>query len=267
MTLPPAPKMEARGVYLEYANRRLKQRLTVLNGISLDVREGELLCIVGPSGCGKSTFLSAIDGLTKVTRGQILVDGREVAAPGPDRAVVFQHDSLFPWRTVIQNVVYGMELQGRLSQRDRQDRARSFIDLVGLSGFENHYPSELSGGMRQRVNIARALAPDPELLLLDEPFAALDAQTREFMQGELLKILGKAKKTAIFITHQISEAILLGSRVAVFSARPAVVKAIIDVDLPEPRSLDLKRRPEFMELEERVWRLIEEESRRASLVH
>ncbi|MDB5650812.1 MAG: hypothetical protein JWL62_2332 [Hyphomicrobiales bacterium] len=261
-----SPKMEARGLRISFYNERIKRHLNVLDGIDLAVAEGELVSIVGPSGCGKSTFLAAVDGLTRVSGGEVRIDGRVVTKPGPDRAMVFQHDSLFPWRTVLQNVVYGIELQGAMSKSDMRNRGRSLVELVGLKGFEDHFPHELSGGMRQRVNIARALAPDPELLLLDEPFAALDAQTREFMQVELLKILSRAKKTAIFITHQIDEAIFLSNRVAVFSARPARVKEVIEIDLPKERTLALKHQPRFRDLQEHIWRLIEEESARTGLV-
>jgi NitT/TauT family transport system ATP-binding protein len=256
-------KLEARDVRLAFYNERMKRQLTVLAGIDLTVREGELVAIVGPSGCGKSTFLNAVDGLVKTTRGEIRVDGRIVTAPGPDRAMVFQQDSLFPWYTVARNVMYGLELQNRLGKDEMHDRADALIDLVGLSGFADHYPHELSGGMRQRVNIARALAPDPKLLLLDEPFAALDAQTREFMQVELMKILARTRKTALFITHQIDEAIFLADRVAVFSARPARIKEIVAVDLPANRMLEVKLQPRFRELYNHVWRLIQEESVRA----
>ncbi len=260
MNVSRAAKLEAQGVRLAFYNERMKRRLPVLAGIDLAVAEGELVAIVGPSGCGKSTFLGAVDGLVKLTGGAIKVDGRIVTAPGPDRAMVFQQDSLFPWRTVSRNVMYGLELQKRLPREAMRERAAQLVELVGLSGFAEHYPHELSGGMRQRVNIARALAPDPELLLLDEPFAALDAQTREFMQAELLKILARAGKTALFITHQIDEAIFLANRVAVFSARPARIKAIIDVNLPRERTLEVKLEPAFRELQDRIWRLIEEES-------
>jgi NitT/TauT family transport system ATP-binding protein len=265
MERPRAVKLEAKGVRLAFANERMKRQLAVLGGIDLEVREGELVAIVGPSGCGKSSFLNAVDGLVKLTGGDIRVDGRIVTAPGPDRAMVFQQDSLFPWRTVSRNVMYGLELQKRLSKEEMRSRAIGLVDLVGLSGFAEHYPHELSGGMRQRVNIARALATDPELLLLDEPFAALDAQTREFMQAELLKILARAGKTALFITHQIDEAIFLANRVVVFSARPARVKEVIDVDLPPARTLDVKLQPRFRELQDHIWRLIQEESARAPL--
>ena len=260
------PKLEVRGVGLAIDNERTGQRLAVLDGIEFRVGQGELVCIVGPSGCGKSTFLNAVDGLTKVSTGEIRVGGRTVTGPGPDRAMVFQHDSLFPWRTVLGNVVYGLELQGRRRPGERRARALELIELVGLAGFAEHYPHELSGGMRQRVNIARALVMDPELLLLDEPFAALDAQTREFMQLELLKILARAKATALFITHQISEAVFLANRVVVFSARPARIKAIIEVDLPTERTLATKHHPTFMALEDRIWRLIEQEAQRTGML-
>jgi NitT/TauT family transport system ATP-binding protein len=256
------PKLEAKNVRLAFYNERMKRRLQVLDGIDLKLFAGELVAIVGPSGCGKSTFLNAVDGLTKLNGGEIRVDGKLIAAPGPDRAMVFQQDSLFPWYTVKRNVMYGLELQNRLGKDEMLDRADALIDLVGLTGFADHYPHELSGGMRQRVNIARALAPDPELLLLDEPFAALDAQTREFMQVELMKILARARKTALFITHQIDEAIFLADRVAVFSARPARVKEIVAVDLPASRTLEVKLQPRFRELYNHVWRLIQEESAR-----
>jgi NitT/TauT family transport system ATP-binding protein len=260
MKAPRPTKLEVRNVSLAHYNERTRQVLPVLDDISLNVFEGELVSIVGPSGCGKTTFLNAIDGLTKVTQGRILVDGRDIQGPGPDRALVFQNDSLFPWRTVVQNVAYGLDLQGKLGKRERRERALRLVELVGLNGFEEHYPHELSGGMRQRVNIARALAMEPQLLLLDEPFAALDAQTREFMQVELLKILARAKTTALFITHQINEAVFLSHRVAVFSARPARIKDIIDIDLPAARMLDLKHEASFVTLERRIWRLIEEEA-------
>ena len=261
-----AVKLSARGVRIDFWNERIKRNLRVLDGVDLEVREGELLAIVGPSGCGKSTFLGAVDGLVKMRGGEIRVDDVRVDKPGADRAMVFQQDSLFPWRTVMRNVSYGLELQGRLPKAEIRDRAASLVELVGLKGFGEHYPHELSGGMRQRVNIARALATDPQLLLLDEPFAALDAQTREFMQVELLKILARAKKTALFITHQIDEAVFLADRVAVFSARPARIKAIVDVDLTGQRTLETKLQPRFRDLQERIWRLIEEEAEKTGLL-
>ena len=258
-------KLEVRRLALVHYNERTRAALRVLDGIDFAVAEGELVAIVGPSGCGKTTLLNAVDGLVRPTSGEIRVDGRVVERPGPDRAFVFQHDSLFPWRTVARNVSYGLELQGRLAKTEIAARAQRLIELVGLAGFESHFPHELSGGMRQRVNIARALAVEPELLLLDEPFAALDAQTREFMQVELMRILARAKATALFITHQISEAIFLSNRIVVFSARPARIKDIVAVDLPAARTLDMKHLPAFVALEQRIWRLIEEEAARTGM--
>jgi NitT/TauT family transport system ATP-binding protein len=260
------PKLEARDVSLWHYNERMKQPLEVLRGIDFSVFEGELVAIVGPSGCGKTTFLNAVDGLVPVSGGEIRVDDRAVDAPGPDRAFVFQHDGLFPWRTVRQNVSYGLEIQGKTTKAAMNERAGAIVELVGLRGFAEHYPHELSGGMRQRVNIARALVMEPQLLLLDEPFAALDAQTREFMQVELLKILARTRTTALFITHQINEAIFLANRVIVFSARPAEIKAVIDIELPPARTLAMKREPSFLALEQRVWQLIEEEAVRTGMI-
>ncbi len=180
--------------------------------------------IVGPSGCGKTTLLNIVAGLLPYEEGTVSIDGKRVEGPGVDRAVVFQHSALLPWRTIAGNVRYGMEMQRRFDEATMRERADHFVKMVGLSGFERHYPNELSGGMQQRVNLARALAADPEVLLMDEPFAALDAQTREFMQAELLKIWSQARKTVLFITHQINEAVYLADRVAVMSARPGRLK-------------------------------------------
>ncbi len=260
MEAPRQAKLELRGVSLEHVNERTRQILPVLQDVDLKVYEGELVCLVGPSGCGKTTLLNAVDGLMPIVGGKILVDNRAIDGPGPDRAMVFQADSLFPWRTVVQNVMYGLELQRQLPQQQIRERALALIQLVGLGGFADHYPHELSGGMRQRVNIARALVMEPKLLLLDEPFAALDAQTREFMQVELLKIFARTRTTALFVTHQIGEAVFLSTRVVVLSARPAQIKEIIDVDLPPMRTLAMKHQPEFLKLEQRIWRLIEEEA-------
>jgi NitT/TauT family transport system ATP-binding protein len=259
--MPPQPtKLEARGVRLSYANERTQRRLEILAGIDLAIREGELVAIVGPSGCGKSTFLAAVDGLVKPSAGAIELNGKAVSGPGRDRAMVFQQDSLFPWRTVLRNIAYGLELRRELSLSEIRERAESLIDLVGLTGFAESYPHELSGGMRQRVNIARALALEPELLLLDEPFASLDAQTRDSMQAELLKILARTGTTALFVTHQIDEAVFVAGRVAVFSARPARVKQIVKINLPAPRRLDMKLLPHFRELQDEIWRSIYEET-------
>jgi NitT/TauT family transport system ATP-binding protein len=254
------PKLEAQDIRLSYAQPRTNTRLAALDGVNLAVMEGEFVAIVGPSGCGKTTFLSVVDGLIAATGGRVLVDGEVVTRPGPDRAVVFQDASLLPWRTVLKNVCYGLECLGIRTQEAAQ-RAAALIALVGLAGFEQHYPHELSGGMQQRVNLARALVVDPKILLMDEPFASLDAQTRELMQEELTRIWAKAKKTVLFITHQIDEAIYLADRVVVFSGRPGKVKDSIVVDIERPRPLGVKRQARFHALEDRIWGLIEEEVR------
>ncbi len=251
-------KLEAQDIRLEYQQPRTNSRLTALDGINLKIMDGEFVSIVGPSGCGKTTFLSVVDGLISATSGRILVDGKAVTRPGPDRAVVFQDASLLPWRTVLHNVLYGLECIG-LAKAEANERAGRFIAMVGLRGFEQHYPYELSGGMQQRVNLARALVMDPQILLMDEPFAALDAQTRELMQEELLAIWAQAKKTVLFITHQIDEAIYLSDRVVVFSGRPGQVKEIIPVEIERPRKLRLKREARFHEIEDRIWTLIEDD--------
>jgi NitT/TauT family transport system ATP-binding protein len=227
--------------------------------VSLRVDEGEFVAIVGPSGCGKTSLLNVAAGLLPFEEGSVKIGGREVAGPGIERAVVFQQPSLLPWRTVSGNVRYGMEMQRRFDRATMRDRTERFVKLVGLDGFQRRYPSELSGGMQQRVNLARALACDPSVLLMDEPFAALDAQTRELMQAELLKIWAESRKTVLFITHQLNEALYLADRVVVMSARPGRVKAVFDVPFERPRSLSLKRDPRFLELEDPVWRLLEEE--------
>jgi len=255
--------LSARGVRVHYWRSRAGRSLLAVDGVDLDVRAGELLAIVGPSGCGKTTFLNAVDGLVPLSGGSLTLNGVPIGGPGHDRAMVFQQPSLLPWRTVLDNVRYGLELQRRVSRGEATRRSREFVQLVGLGGFEDAYPLELSGGMQQRVNLARALTTDPEILLLDEPFAALDAQTREFMQLELLKIWRQTGKTALFITHDIGEAIYLADRVVVFTARPARVKTTVEVELERPRELRVKRSPAFVAYEDRVWSAIEEEVSRA----
>jgi NitT/TauT family transport system ATP-binding protein len=249
-----------------YWLEREDREVLALADVSFSVEDGEFMAIVGPSGCGKTSMLNIIAGLLPYNEGNVSIDGKRVDGPGIDRALVFQHASLLPWRTIAGNVRYGMELQRRFDENMMKERTDYFIKLVGLTGFERHYPAELSGGMQQRVNLARALAADPVVLLMDEPFAALDAQTREFMQAELLKIWSKAKKTVLFITHQINEAIYLADRVVVMSARPGRVKDVFRVPFARPRNLSLKRDPRFLELEDSVWKLIEEESDRLGMV-
>ena len=238
---------------MEFVSRG--QRLLALQNIDLDIAPGEFFVIVGPSGCGKTTLLRVLQGLTKATRGRILVGGKPVTGPGTDRGFVFQQDALYPWRSVLRNVGFGLELQG-IPKAQARTRALAMIDLVGLNGFESHYPHELSGGMRQRVNLARALAMEPAILLMDEPFAALDALTRETMQHELLRIAAAAGTTVIFITHQIDESVFLGDRVAVFATRPGRLQEIIPVDLPRPRPPGVKQSPEFQSHVGRIVRLI-----------
>lgn len=227
------------------------------------IHPSEFVSIVGASGCGKTTFLRILDGLIEPTSGEVLIDGRKVSAPSSDRAFVFQKDSLWPWRTAADNVRFGLQIQRRPRQ-EADAIVENLIQLVGLKGFESHYPHELSGGMRQRVNLARALAVSPEILLMDEPFASLDAQTREVMQLELLGIWNKRKKTVVFVTHQIDEAVYLSDRVIVFTARPSRIKEILQINIPRPRPLGIKRTQEFLGYVDRVWKLIEEEVFRAS---
>jgi NitT/TauT family transport system ATP-binding protein len=241
----------------------------VFRDISFDVRPGEFLSIVGPSGCGKTTLLRIMGGLIEASGGSVVIDGVRVEGPGADRGFVFQQDSLFPWRTLVDNVTFGLELQGRGDRprgefkRQNRERAMDVIRLVGLGDFPDHYPHELSGGMRQRANLARALAIDPSVLLMDEPFSALDAQTRELMQAELLRIWRQANKTVVFITHQIDEAVYLSDRVLVMGSRPGTIKDLVTVDIPRPRDLDVKRTPEFLRYTDAIWRQIEDEARLA----
>lgn len=240
--------------------RRNQTDIVALEGINLEIERGAFISIVGASGSGKSTLLRIIDGLLKPSAGTVSVNGNVVTRPGKDRAVVFQNDSLLPWKTVTENVAYGLTLAG-VRRKEAYAKAQYFIDLAGLGGFEQQYPHQLSGGMRQRVNVARGLAVDPDILLLDEPFAALDSQTREIMQTELLRIWQESGKTILLITHQIDEAVFLSDEVVVFSARPGTVRERIRVELPRPRDLDIKRRPEFVGYVDKIWKLIEQEVR------
>jgi len=230
--------------------------LEVLREVSLDVADGEFVSIVGPSGCGKTTFLRIVDGLEPYDSGEVLIDGRRVVKPGPDRGFVFQADALLPWRNVWNNAAIGLEIQHRLTASERE-RLSGLLELVGLAGFEKYYPRQLSGGMRQRVNLARALAVHPEVLLMDEPFAALDAQTREIMQTELLRIWGQARSTVLFITHQIDEAVYLSDRVLIFGRRPGVLQEDLRIELERPRPTSIKRTPEFSAYVGHIWGLIE----------
>ncbi|MDN0198569.1 ABC transporter ATP-binding protein [Streptomyces sp. S.PNR 29] len=238
-------------------------RFTALDGIDLEIADGEFVVLVGPSGCGKSTLLELLGGLTQPTGGRILLDGEPVTGPGLDRGIVFQQYALLPWRTAQGNVEFGLEATG-VPRRRRAARAREFLDLVGLTGFEDRHPHELSGGMRQRVAIARSLAYDPDVLLMDEPFAALDAQTRESLQDELLRIWQRTGKTVVFITHGIDEAVYLGQRVAVMTSRPGRIKQIVPVALGSRAATDDPRSSaEFARHRHEIWSLLHDEVARA----
>ena len=232
-----------------------------LDDISLDIRRREFIALLGPSGCGKSTLLYLIGGFLPIEKGRITVAQKPVVSPGPDRGIIFQHFALFPWKTVRSNVLYGLERM-RLPRKERRQRAQSFIDLVGLGGFEDSYPAQLSGGMKQRAAIARTLAIDPEILLMDEPFGALDSQTRSLMQAELLNIWQRSPKTVIFVTHDVQEAVYLADRVAVMSARPGRIKAIVDTKFDKNNPDILKLKP-FVEKVDELWHLVRIEAIKA----
>jgi NitT/TauT family transport system ATP-binding protein len=235
------------------------RRFTALDDITLDVKSGEFLALVGPSGCGKSTLLDLLGGLEAPTSGRILLDGRPIMGPARDRGIVFQQYALFPWRTAGQNVEFGLDIAG-LKSKARREKALHYLDLVGLSAFADRYPHELSGGMKQRVAIARSLAYDPEVLLMDEPFAALDAQTRETLQGELLRIWRRTGKTIVFITHGIDEAVVLGQRVAVMTSRPGRIKQVIEVpEVLRSETEDVRSLPAFGAVRHEVWTLLRDE--------
>ena len=230
-----------------------------LDHVSLEVRDREFMALLGPSGCGKSTLLYLLGGFLPVEAGSITVEGRTISGPGPDRGIVFQSFALFPWKTVRQNILYGLEKQ-KLPRAEREKRAQELIELVHLKGFEDSYPSQLSGGMRQRVAIARTLAVDPEILLMDEPFGALDAQTRALMHEELLTIMRRAPKTVVFVTHDVREAVYLADRVAVMSARPGRIKEIVDTSVLGEKRPELLNTPEFARKVDHLWDLVRNEA-------
>ncbi|MDR2386184.1 MAG: ABC transporter ATP-binding protein [Deltaproteobacteria bacterium] len=230
-----------------------REDFLALESFSLKVKEGEFASIVGPSGCGKSTLLDIIAGLSRAEGGQIFIDNKPVTGPALDRGIVMQGYALFPWRTVRRNVEFGLEMKG-LPAKDRKEVSQKYIELVNLEGFEERYPYELSGGMKQRVAIARALAYDPEVLLMDEPFAAVDAQTRESLQDELMRIWEQTGKTILFVTHSIDEAVILADRVVVMSSNPGNIRAIIDIELARPRTnQEIRLSPAFAEIRKLVW--------------
>ncbi len=256
------PLIVAKNMTVGYKLHRERKLLTALRDITLTVNRGEFVCLLGPSGCGKTTFINAISGIVLPWEGTIEVDGAPVTGPGPDRAMVFQDYALMPWRTVESNIRMPFEFQKLgMSKQQIDERVERYLDLVELKGFEKSYPYELSGGMRQRVGIARALATEPTILLADEPFAAIDAMTREAMQSELERFVTKTRQTVVFITHSIDEAITLGDRIVVISRRPGRIKEVLDVNLPRPRfDQDVKSLPAYSELRERIWSLVKDEA-------
>jgi len=223
-----------------------------LSDIDFEVRDNEFVTVIGPSGCGKTTLLRIIAGLIPYQQGEVSIDSRPVTGPGPERAVVFQNFALMPWADVLGNVTFGLEVRGK-SKGESEDRARELIKLVGLEGFERRLPKELSGGMQQRVGLARALAVNPQILLMDEPFGALDEQTRRLLQEQLLQLWERERKTVVFITHSMEEAVMLGDRVMLMTPRPGKVKEMIEVPLKRPRSRDVEKSPAFVEIKEYLW--------------
>jgi NitT/TauT family transport system ATP-binding protein len=245
-------------IVVEGATKRYAA-VTVFDRLELAVRERETLCILGPSGCGKTTLLRAMHGLVALDGGSIAIDGSAVTSPRKNVAMVFQHFGLFPWKRVAENVAFGAQQLG-LARATTDERVARYIDLVGLKGFERHYPYQLSGGMQQRAGLARALATEPDILLMDEPFGSLDAQTREILQDELLRIYQGDPRTMVFITHSIEEAIALGDRILVMTSRPARVRELIAVDIPRPRTVaSVIAHPRFVELRDHCWRLLREQ--------
>ncbi len=249
-------KLKIEDVYKEYEG--LNGKTVALNGVSMDICENEFICVVGPSGCGKSTLLNIIAGLLEPTSGAVYLDGNKIEGTGVERGVVFQQYALFPWLTVLKNVMFGLEMK-KMPKAEAKEIAMKYIKAVGLEGFENSFPKELSGGMKQRVAIARAYAAAPERLLMDEPFGALDAQTRTQLQSELLDTWQKERKTCFFITHDVDEAIVLAQKVVVMSARPGRIKEIVDIDIPYPRTQETKMSPEFNALKNHIWSLVYQE--------
>ena len=252
-----APLIKAQDLTLSFTPKN-REPVTALAGLNLAVSRGEFVSIVGPSGCGKSTFLNVLLGLIKQDSGVLELDGKPIIGPGQERAMVFQEFGLLPWRTVEGNVELGLELKG-VAARERKKQTADLIKLVGLKGFAQHYPHELSGGMKQRVGLARALATEPEVLLMDEPFAALDAQTRDLMQTELLQIWERTQKTVLFVTHSIEEAAYLSDRVIVMTARPGRTKDVLRIGLSRPRDYEMRLTPEFNEIKLSIWEVLKEE--------
>lgn len=250
------PKVLARDIHVAFAARG--EPVQALDGVDLEVREGEFLSLIGPSGCGKSTFLRMVAGLERADSGDLYFDSHPITGPSPDRGMAFQSYALFPWMTLLQNVEFGPKMRG-VGKKERLERARRYLRTVGLSAFEERYPDELSGGMQQRGSLARLFANEPKLLLMDEPLGALDAQTRELIQEELIRIWQDVGTTVLFVTHSIDEAVFLSDRVAVMTRRPGRIKTIVDVDLPRPRTFETRGTEEFARLEHQVGALVREE--------
>ncbi|HEY5855320.1 MAG TPA: ABC transporter ATP-binding protein [Aldersonia sp.] len=258
------PKLQIDHVAKRFARRGSRDLFTAIEDVTIDVAPGEFLVLVGPSGCGKSTLLDLLGGLDRPSAGRILLDGKEITGPGLDRGIVFQQYALLPWRTARHNIEFGLEAKG-LPRAERRRRAEDYLELVGLAGFGDRYPHELSGGMKQRVAIARSLAFDPEVLLMDEPFAALDAQTRESLQDELLRIWRETRKTILFITHGIDEAVYLGQRVAVLTSRPGRVKTTLDISIDRSGE-DVRSSEQFRHYRHEIWTLLHGEVERARAI-
>lgn len=254
-------RLSIENVVIEFNAQGAKSRRAV-DQANLEIQPGEFICLLGPTGCGKSTLLNSLAGFVQPSSGRVRLDGKDIRKPGPERGMVFQHHSLFPWKTVKHNIAFGPLMAG-VGQAEAESRARTFLGLVGLSAFENHYPHTLSGGMQQRVGIARALANYPSVLLMDEPFGALDAQTRSMMQESLLELWGEFRNTVVFVTHDVDEAVFLGDRVVVMSASPGRLIADIPVSLPRPRHFELLTDPGFINTKRRCLELIRAETLKA----
>lgn len=260
------PLISVTDLTVSYNVARTGKALVAIEKVNLDVFEGEFITVLGPSGCGKTTFMNVIAGLVEATAGRVVVDGKEVDGPGPDRAVVFQDYALLPWRTVFDNVKFGLEMQKDLRGPDSAERVQHAIEMVGLKGFESSYPRELSGGMQQRVGLARAFVAEPRILLMDEPLGAVDALTREVMRDEIAKLIEATGKTVIFITHSIEEAILLGDRIVVFKSHPGAIKEIITTGLKGSRSeRTIQHDPRFLELRDHLWEVMADEATAAAV--
>ena len=249
--------IEVRGCRKAFAGQDGREPIAVLDGVDLTIRPQEFVCLLGPSGCGKTTLLKAIAGLVPLDEGEIRIGGRPVTGPGSDCAMVFQDFALLPWADVVTNVAFGLELRG-VPREAREQRAHELLATVGLAGFERYRPRQLSGGMQQRVGLARALAVDPKILLMDEPFGAVDAQTRRLLQEDLLSLLDRTQITVVFVTHSMSEAVRLGDRVVLMTPRPGRVRDTVEVDLPRPRPADLEQYARFAELKEYLWQQLRE---------